>query len=313
MVRAAVAVMTSTSDTPHISRNNTLSATFSIAALSEWLGGFDSSQCNTILMRNVAPIHGALGTPDLGDTIEWEDLVTLHRCSQCTAPMRTDYIGALSDKVLRCDHCGAILDIPDESTVEQSTTTHEVGPGRTVTTTRKKRVTRRDGLGGRGGAGDTATFEIDLGNREQATLQLHESIRHHVGDGVAFDLENLDLGIRDFAATEVEIPDELLYQLRGLLREGGSASLDIGGLISLNGGSGSIEHVVDSREITISRSNGVAPDPSPGNGTRTAFAPHGRATSSAARRHRTSAARSPLWMVVVAVTVVVIIAIAVLG
>jgi hypothetical protein len=227
--------------------------------------------------------------------------------------MRTDYIGALSDKVLRCDHCGTILDVPDESTVEQSTTTHEVGPGRTVTTTRKKVVTRRDGLGVRGGAGDAATFEIDLGNREQATRQLHEFVRHHVGDGVAFDLENLDQLIKDLTATGAVIPDELLHQLQGQLREGSSASLDIGGLIRLSGGSGSIEHVVDSREITFSTSTRVAADPSLGNGTRTGYALHGRAASSAARRHRAGAARPPLWMVVVAVTLVVIIAIAVLG
>jgi hypothetical protein len=227
--------------------------------------------------------------------------------------MRTDYIGALSDKVLRCDHCGTILDVPDESTVEQSTTTHEVRPGRTVTTTRKKVVTRRDGLVERGGAGDAATVEIDLGNREQATRQLREFVRDQAGDGVAFDLENLDLVVEDLTATEAEIPEELLHQLQGLLREGSSASLDIGGLIGLSGGSGSIEHVVDSREITLSTSTGVAADPSPGNDTRTGYALHGGSASSAARRHRAGAARPPLWMVVVAVTVVVIIAIAVLG
>lgn len=239
--------------------------------------------------------------------------MTLHRCPQCTAPMRTDYVGALSDKVLRCDHCGTILDVPDESTVEQSTTTHEVGPGRVVTTTRKKVVTRRDGLGESGGAGDAAAIEIDVGNRKRAIRQLREFVRGQGGDAVALDLENLDLLSEDLGATEVEIPDELLRQLQGLLREGSSASLDIGGLIGLSGGSGSIERVVDSREITLTTSTGVAADPSLGNGTRTGYAPPGRAASSAARRRRAGAARPPLWMVVVAVTLAVIIAIAVLG
>jgi len=249
----------------------------------------------------------------LGGTIEWEDLVTLQRCPQCTAPMRADYIGALSDKVLRCDYCGTILDVPDESTVEQSTTTHEVGPGRIVTTTRKKLVTRRDGPGERGGAGDAATVEIDVGNRKQAIRELREFVRSQAGDAVALDLENLDLLIEDLPATRAEIPDELFHQLQDLLREGGSASLDISGLIGLSGGSGSIERVVDSREITLSTTTGVAADPSLGRGTRKRIAPHGRAASSAARRNRAGSDRPPLWMVVVAVTVAVIIAIAVLG
>lgn len=239
--------------------------------------------------------------------------MTLHRCPQCTAPMRIDFVGAFSDKVLRCDHCGTVLDVPDESTVEKSTTTHEVSPGRTVTTTHTKVVTRRDGVGELGGAGNAATIEIDLGNREHAALQLREFVRNQAGDGVTLDLENLDLVIENLTTTEGEIPDELVQQLQGLLRDNGSASLDIGRLAGLSGGSGPVEQVVDSREICITRSTGAAGDPSPGDGTRTENSPFRTAVSNAARRPRVGEARPPLWMVVVAVTVVVIIAIAVLG
>jgi len=219
--------------------------------------------------------------------------------------MRADVIGPMADKVMRCDFCGAVDDVPDTSTVAESTTTRRDGPGGlTVTTTRKRVLSRSDGVRDAGGAGNARIVDLDGGDRKAALGQLHELIREHVPDGAGIDLSDLEALINDSPELAAAIPGDQARRVLEIVRDGRSLRLDVPGVLGLSVGLGSAEHSPDRRGISVTATSGG----------QISRANPGGSTSSAARRGpRAGGVRVPLWLIVIAATLALIIAIVALA
>jgi hypothetical protein len=212
--------------------------------------------------------------------------------------------------VMRCDYCGTVVDVPDTSTVAESTTTRAIGPGGlTVTTTRKKVMSRSDGVGDAGGRGEEKVVEIDMGDKKAALRQLHELIREHIPNGAEIDLADLEAFVNDAFEPGAAIPGDRAGRVLEIARDGGSLRLDLAGLLGLSGGFSSAERGLDRREITLTATSRTSR-----RSGQISRASAGGSTSSAARRGPHSpGVRVPLWLIVTAATLALIIAIVVLA
>ena len=231
-------------------------------------------------------------------------------CPQCGAPMRPDFIGTMSDKVMRCEYCRTVVDVPDTSTVAESTTTRRVGPGGLeVTTTRKRVLSRSDGVRGAGSDGNAKVVELDMRDRRVALGQLHELIREHIPNGAEIDLSDLEAFVDDACDPSAAIAGDRAGRVLEIARDGSSLRLDVAGLLGLSGGFGSVEHGLDRREITVTATSRTSRD----SGQVFRANSEGSTSSAARRRSDTARVRVPLWLIVTAATLALIIAIVAFG